>query len=321
MEQRRLLLAVVLSLVILVSYNELVLKHYQKPRATPAPGAPAEHPAPTAPEKVDAAKSSSKLAAPSEGQDTVVVETDLVRATFTTVGARLKELHLKHFQRTVHSQGETDYTNDTFAVQITLAAPDLSVTKINSPASGGTVVVGGPATISWEVTNAGTWERPEAETAGAVRSSYDADGRRVRHTGPRDAVQDTTFDDAGRVQQVTYALLADGPYQVAWTYQQTTEPLYGLPEELDGLRIAHLSDFHLGVPSGGSRAVEAAVRWVEERRPLRSGPGRLLQDRGALQDRRRHLHAAGRIQPCRNWRRLVVWPRLPRQVDGQWRAL
>ena len=44
-------------------------------------------------------------------------------------------------------------------------------------------------------------------------------------------------------------------------------PLYGLPSELDGLRIAHLSDFHLGVPSRGARAVEAAVRWVEERRP------------------------------------------------------
>jgi predicted MPP superfamily phosphohydrolase len=33
------------------------------------------------------------------------------------------------------------------------------------------------------------------------------------------------------------------------------------------LRIAHLSDFHFGVPSRGSRAVERAVRWVEERQP------------------------------------------------------
>jgi predicted MPP superfamily phosphohydrolase len=41
----------------------------------------------------------------------------------------------------------------------------------------------------------------------------------------------------------------------------------GLPAELDGLRIAHLSDFHLGVPSRGVRAVEHAVAWVEERRP------------------------------------------------------
>jgi predicted MPP superfamily phosphohydrolase len=43
--------------------------------------------------------------------------------------------------------------------------------------------------------------------------------------------------------------------------------LPGLPAELDGLRIAHLSDFHLGVPSRGRHAVERAVRWVVERRP------------------------------------------------------
>jgi hypothetical protein len=41
----------------------------------------------------------------------------------------------------------------------------------------------------------------------------------------------------------------------------------GLPAELDGLRIAHLSDFHLGVPSRGARACERAVDWVAERRP------------------------------------------------------
>jgi uncharacterized protein len=40
-----------------------------------------------------------------------------------------------------------------------------------------------------------------------------------------------------------------------------------LPAELDGLRIAHLSDFHLGMPSRGTRAVERAVDWVEERQP------------------------------------------------------
>jgi uncharacterized protein len=41
----------------------------------------------------------------------------------------------------------------------------------------------------------------------------------------------------------------------------------GLPPELDGLRIAHLSDFHLGVPSRGAQAVERAAAWVAERRP------------------------------------------------------
>jgi hypothetical protein len=41
----------------------------------------------------------------------------------------------------------------------------------------------------------------------------------------------------------------------------------GLPPELDGLRVAHLSDFHLGVPSRGGHAVRTAVDWVAERRP------------------------------------------------------
>ncbi len=43
--------------------------------------------------------------------------------------------------------------------------------------------------------------------------------------------------------------------------------LPGLPAELEGLRIAHLADLHLGVPSPGARAVERAVDWVVERQP------------------------------------------------------
>jgi predicted MPP superfamily phosphohydrolase len=43
--------------------------------------------------------------------------------------------------------------------------------------------------------------------------------------------------------------------------------LDGLPAALDGLRIAHLSDFHLGPPSRGTRAVERAFEWAAERRP------------------------------------------------------
>ena len=43
--------------------------------------------------------------------------------------------------------------------------------------------------------------------------------------------------------------------------------LPGLADELAGLRIAHLSDFHLGVPSPGERAAERAAEWVAERGP------------------------------------------------------
>jgi predicted MPP superfamily phosphohydrolase len=43
--------------------------------------------------------------------------------------------------------------------------------------------------------------------------------------------------------------------------------LPALPPELDGLRIAHLSDFHLGVPSPGIGAVWRAAVWARERKP------------------------------------------------------
>ena len=43
--------------------------------------------------------------------------------------------------------------------------------------------------------------------------------------------------------------------------------LEGLAAELEGLRIAHLSDFHLGVPGRTTHAVEAAVDWIERRQP------------------------------------------------------
>ena len=62
--------------------------------------------------------------------------------------------------------------------------------------------------------------------------------------------------------------LAWGWFEAGWLRRRIVEvELDGVPAELDGLRIAHLSDFHLGVPSRGRRAVEDAVAWVVERRP------------------------------------------------------
>jgi hypothetical protein len=62
--------------------------------------------------------------------------------------------------------------------------------------------------------------------------------------------------------------VAWGWFEAGWLRKRVVEvELEGLPRELDGLRIAHLSDFHLGVPSRGERASEEAVAWVAERRP------------------------------------------------------
>ena len=49
--------------------------------------------------------------------------------------------------------------------------------------------------------------------------------------------------------------------------EEVDVPLRRLPPDLEGLRIAHLSDFHLGVPSRGEAAVRRAVEWVEARQP------------------------------------------------------
>ena len=59
-----------------------------------------------------------------------------------------------------------------------------------------------------------------------------------------------------------------GWFEAGWVRLRVLEvAIPGLPAELDGLRIAHLSDFHLGPPSRGTHAVERAVEWVAERQP------------------------------------------------------
>jgi hypothetical protein len=63
-------------------------------------------------------------------------------------------------------------------------------------------------------------------------------------------------------------VVAYGWFEAGWVRLRVREVrLPGLPPELDGLRVAHLSDFHLGIPSRGVRAVERAVDWVAERQP------------------------------------------------------
>lgn len=64
------------------------------------------------------------------------------------------------------------------------------------------------------------------------------------------------------------AALAYGWFEAGWLRRRLLEvPVVGLPQALEGLRIGHLSDFHLGPPSRGATAVRGAVAWVRERRP------------------------------------------------------
>jgi uncharacterized protein len=64
------------------------------------------------------------------------------------------------------------------------------------------------------------------------------------------------------------AVVAWGWFEAGGLRKRVLEvELAGVPSELDGLRVAHLSDFHLGTPSRGRSAAEEAVAWVAERRP------------------------------------------------------
>ncbi len=63
-------------------------------------------------------------------------------------------------------------------------------------------------------------------------------------------------------------MVAWGWFEAGWVRLREVElALPGLAPELDGLRIAHLSDFHLGPTSRGEAAVEQAVAWAAARRP------------------------------------------------------
>jgi len=63
-------------------------------------------------------------------------------------------------------------------------------------------------------------------------------------------------------------LLGWGLFEAAWPRLRVLDVVVpGLPRDLDGLRVVHLSDFHLGVWSPGERAVRRAVTWAAEREP------------------------------------------------------
>ena len=93
------------------------------------------------------------------------------------------------------------------------------------------------------------------------------------------------------------AAVAWGVFESGWVRLRELEvELAGLPAELDGVRVAHLSDFHLGLPSRGSRAVERAVKWAAAERPdLVCITGDLLSHpRGAARLRR----LLARLEAC-----------------------
>src|SRR5262245_50260494 len=102
MDQKRFLLALALSFLLLLAYEQLVVRPYRKvappapreePTAPEVPGTPAPSPSAKTPVEVPAG-----MAAPAADLPVVTIETDLIRATITTLGARLKSWELKDFR-------------------------------------------------------------------------------------------------------------------------------------------------------------------------------------------------------------------------------
>ena len=72
----------------------------------------------------------------------------------------------------------------------------------------------------------------------------------------------------GALAGAVVAGAAWGWFEAGWVRLATRRvTIPGLPSELEGLRIMHLSDFHLGLPSRGADAARRAVRWAIERQP------------------------------------------------------
>src|SRR5437899_643517 len=95
-----------------------------------------------------------------------------------------------------------------------------------------------------------------------------------------------------------------GWFEAGWVrFTRLEIPVDGLPPRLAGLRIVHLSDLHLGLPSRGAHAVKRAVEWTVARRPdLRPAPTReappgestrALHDRAVRARRDVDAHLAG----------------------------
>ena len=89
--------------------------------------------------------------------------------------------------------------------------------------------------------------------------------------------------------------LAWGHFEAGWLrLRRLACPVPGLAPDLTGLRVLHLSDLHLGIPSRGATAVERAVEWAAARdADLVCISGDLLAHPRAETRLRRYLAALG----------------------------
>jgi YidC/Oxa1 family membrane protein insertase len=124
-EQRRLVLALGLSLLALFLYQELVLRRYPR-RPSPAPLPQAAEAPPPVP-----APSVSGLAAPAAERPPITVVTDVARFAITPLGGRLVSLELTRFRQTVQP--------DSPPLELVKPGPVLPLTLVLDDASDASV--------------------------------------------------------------------------------------------------------------------------------------------------------------------------------------
>ena len=98
------------------------------------------------------------------------------------------------------------------------------------------------------------------------------------------------------VAVVAAAGLAWALFEAQWVeYLERDAPVPGLTPELDGLRILHISDFHLGTVSLNGRALRKAVDWAAPQElDLVAVTGDLVSRQRGVRTLRREL---GRLHP------------------------
>jgi YidC/Oxa1 family membrane protein insertase len=134
--ERRVLLAIFLSFIVLYAYQALFVKPVRKPATAPAgsaatPAPAAQPPAPVESEPAVAAAVSATPLVGDESERDVRVETHDVVAVFTNRGARLKSWRLKRYQDEKHEPVEliSHEFGDKQPLPFSLRVPSESQTK------------------------------------------------------------------------------------------------------------------------------------------------------------------------------------------------
>ena len=101
-----------------------------------------------------------------------------------------------------------------------------------------------------------------------VAAGLEEDGAEVQAPHRRPAAGARAAGSLNRLGALAGAAAGWGLLEAGWVrFRELELELPGLPPELDGLRIVHLSDFHFGVPSPGIGAAWRAAVWARERKP------------------------------------------------------